>query len=166
MSNLNDIMIIFCLVLGDSIEDRFTINISRTEGKKIGREKISFEKLNIDHFKKLLCEYYRYTFIANELRLWKVSISTKPEDKDDKLTKLQDVPNVHAGIDIKKQLGGVPLNPDDYIKNIFVEDPPDKHIHIIIEKPGKYWFGINTVLLEKLWRKILIFEDILYNFFD
>ncbi|PKC01269.1 DUF1703-domain-containing protein [Rhizophagus irregularis] len=137
MSNLNDIMIIFCLVLGDSIEDRFTINISRTEGKKIGREKISFEKLNIDHFKKLLCEYYRYTFIANELRLWKVSISTKPEDKDDKLTKLQDVPNVHAGIDIKKQLGGVPLNPDDYIKNIFVEDPPDKHIHIIIEKPAK-----------------------------
>ncbi|PKK63378.1 DUF1703-domain-containing protein [Rhizophagus irregularis] len=35
------------------------------------------------------------------------------------------------------KLGNVPLNPDDYIKNIFVEDPPDKHIHIIIEKPAK-----------------------------
>jgi hypothetical protein len=155
MSNFNDIMIIFCLVLGDSIDDRFTINISRTEGKKIGHEKISSEILNFDHFKKLVCEYSGYTFKANKLRLWKVSISTKPEDKDDKLAKLQKLAqdvqiNVHAEIDIKKQLGGVPLNPDDYIKDIFAEDPPDKHIHIIIEKPGKYWFGINTTLLEKL----------------
>ncbi|PKY54607.1 DUF1703-domain-containing protein [Rhizophagus irregularis] len=141
MSDFNDIMIIFCLVLGDSIDDRFTINISRTEGKKIGHEKISFEVLNIVHFKKLICEYCGYTFKANKLRSWKVSISTKPEDEDDKLTKLQklaqDVLNVHAEIDIKKQLGGVLLNPDCLIKDIFVEDPPNKHIHIIIEKPAE-----------------------------
>jgi hypothetical protein len=154
MSGFNDIMVIFCFVLGDSIDDRFTINISRTKGKMIGHEKISFEILNFLHFKKLICDS-GYTFKENKLKLWKVSISTKPEDKDDKLIKLQKLAqdvqiNAHAEINIKKQLGGVPLNPDDYIKDIFVEDPPEKHIHIIIEKPGKILIWYKYCFIRKV----------------
>jgi len=170
MSNFNDIMIIFCLVLGEDPKRRFSFDISRSGTTTVGGQPISFEQFNFGHIQKLLCEKNRFEGSDPEdFDLWKVSISTKQED--DKLEILEvhaqnAQNNVRTEIDVEEQLGGVPLNPDDYIKDIFAEDPPDKHIHIIIEKPGKYWFGINTALLEKLWRKIIIFEDILYNFFD
>jgi hypothetical protein len=135
MINFSDIMIMFCLVLGKNPKRRFSIDIRRGCDKKVGDEEIGFNKLNFGHFQKLVHTEIKYTSKASDLDLWKVFIPT--EGSNEKLKILQDHAENNAEIDIENQLGDVPLNPDDNIKDIFAEDPPNKHIHIIIEKPGK-----------------------------
>jgi Crinkler effector protein N-terminal domain len=135
MINFSDIMIIFCLVLGENPKRRFSIDIRRDSDKKVGDVEISFDKLNFGHFQKLVHAEINSTSRASDLELWNVFIPTK--GSNEKLKILQDHAENNAEIDIENQLGGVLLSPDDYIKVIFAKDPPDKHIHIIIEKPGK-----------------------------
>ena len=135
MINFSDIMIMFCLVLGENPKRRFSIDIRRDRDKKVGDEEIGFNKLNFGHFQKLVHAEIKYTSRASDLNLWKVFILTEGSNK--KLKILQDHAENNAEIDIENQLGSVPLNLNDNIKDIFAEDPPNKHIHIIIEKPGK-----------------------------
>ena len=139
MSGFNDIMIIFCLVLGEAPKRRFPIDISRSGTTTVRDQPIKFEQLSFGHIQKLVHAEIKYNSRASDLELWKTSISTKPEDKGDKLEILRAYAQnaVHVEIDIEKQLGGAPLKSDDYVKDIFNEDPPDKNIHIIIKKSGK-----------------------------
>ncbi len=143
MSNFNDIMIIFCLVLGDSPEKHFSIDIDPSCKTFVEGKGFSFDKLNFGHFQKLVHAEIKYTSRASDLELWKVFIPT--EGDDEKLKVLQDYAenNSHAEIEIEKQLGGVKLLPSKKIEEIFDKDPEDDHIHIIIKRPGK-------VLFEKL----------------
>ena len=143
MSNFNDIMIIFCLVLGDSPEKHFSIDIDPSCKTFVEGKGFSFDKLNFGHFQKLVHAEIKYTSRASDLELWKVFIPTVGDDE--KLKVLQDYAenNSHAEIEIEKQLGGVKLLPSKKIEEIFDKDPEDDHIHIIIKRPGK-------VLFEKL----------------
>ncbi|CAI2162549.1 13139_t:CDS:10 [Funneliformis geosporum] len=116
MSNFNDIMIIFCLVLGKGLH---------------------FDKLNFGHFQKLVHSEIKYTSRASDLELWKVFIPT--EGEDEKLKILQDYAenNSHAEFEIEKQLEGVKLSPSKKIREIFDKGPEDDHIHIIIKRPAE-----------------------------
>ena len=141
MFNFNDIMIIFCLVLGEDPKRRFSFDISRSGTTTVGGQPISFEQFNFGHIQKLLCEKNRFEGSDPEdFDLWKVSICTEPED--DKLKTLRVHAqsarnNVHTEFDVEKKLEGVPLKPEEYIKDTFAESPLDNHIHIVTKKSGK-----------------------------
>ncbi len=140
MSNFNDIMIIFCLVLGDDPKRRFSLDISRSGTTTVGGQPISFGQFNFGHIQKLLCEKKRFEGSDPEdFDLWKVSISTKQDDKLEilKVHAQNAQNNVRTEIDVEEQLGGVPLKPEEYIKDIFAESPLDSHIHIVTKKSGK-----------------------------
>jgi hypothetical protein len=141
MSNFNGIMIIFCLVLGEDPKRRFSFDISRSGTTAVGGQPINFEQFNLGHIQKLLCEKKRFEGSdPEEFDLWKVSISTKQEDDKLEILKVhaQNAQNnVYTEIDVEEQLGGVPLKPEEYIKDIFAEAPLDKHIHIVTKKSGK-----------------------------
>lgn len=150
MSNFNDIMIIFCLVLGDSPEIHFSIDIDPFCKTSVGGKEFSFDKLNFGHFQQLICDKIKYASRASDLELWKVFIPT--EGDDEKLKILQDyAENAHAEIDLEKQLGGVKLLPSKKIKESFDKDPEDDHIHIIVKRPGK-------VLIISLLKTRILFD--------
>jgi len=158
MFNFNDIMIIFCLVLGDSPDNHFSIDIDPPCKTSIGGKEFSFDKLNFGHFQQLICDKKKNGFKdidPNKLVLWKVFIPT--EGDDEKLKILQDyAENAHAEIDLKKQLGGVKLLPSKKIKEIFNEDPEDDHIHIIIKRPGKVLLLVCS-LYSKNYRRCVLY---------
>ncbi|GBB91834.1 hypothetical protein RclHR1_19240001 [Rhizophagus clarus] len=64
-----------------------------------------------------------------ELKLWKVDISLKEENK-----KLELV-NTKINVNIKKDLGGEKLLPLSKINKHFPSQPTDEHIHIIVQRP-------------------------------
>jgi hypothetical protein len=130
-------MIIFCLVLGDSPEKHFSIDIDPFCITFVEGKGFSFDELNFGHFQKLVHAEIKYTSRASDLVLWKVFI---PTEGDEKLKILQDYAenNSHAEFEIVKQLGAVKLSPSKKIKEIFNKNPEDDHIHIIIiKRPGK-----------------------------
>ena len=142
MSNFNNIMIIFCLVLGDSPKKHFSIDIDPSCDTSVKGKPYPFKKLNFGHFQQLICEKKKNAFEGidpDALDLWKVFISLDNGNEGDKekLKLLQDYAINNAEIDIDKQLRGVVLNPEDKLEDKFAENPSDKHIHIIIKKPGK-----------------------------
>jgi hypothetical protein len=139
-------MIIFCLVLGDSHEKHFSIDIDPSCKTFVERKGFSFDKLDFGHFQKLVHAEIKYASRASDLELWKVFIPA--EGDDEKLKLLQDHAENNAEIDIEKQLGGVKLLPSKKIEEIFDKDPEDDHIHIIIKRPGKVL--LKTHLFEKL----------------
>ena len=136
MSNFNDIMIIFCLVLGEDPKRRFSFDISRSDTTTVGGQPISFGQFNFGHIQKLLCEKNRFeSSDPEDFDLWKVSICTEPEDDKLKILRVhaQNAQNnVHTEIDVEKQLEGVPLKLEKFIKEIFTKDPPNNHIHIVV----------------------------------
>src|ERR1044072_5034367 len=120
MSNFSDIMIIFCLILGDIPKRRFSIDIDPSCDTSVKGKPYPFKKLNFGHFQQLICDKKKNTFRGidpDTLDLWKVFISTKESNKE--LEILQGHAENNAEIDIEKQLGGVALNPEVKIKKIF-----------------------------------------------
>jgi hypothetical protein len=103
MSNFNDIMIIFCLVLGDSPEKHFSIDIDPSCKTFVEGKGFSFDKVNFGHFQQLICDKKRTPsdIDPDALVLWKVFIPT--EGDDEKLKILQDYAenNSHTEIDIE-----------------------------------------------------------------
>ena len=115
-----DIML-FCLVLGEKFSDRFEISTNTEKTVSAVQDFIKGKKenalKNID---------------ANNLNLWKVAIPTKI--KNNKRTILESKP--HDQIDIEKDLGGVLLEADDNIDDLFDQQSEIKQISIIVEPPS------------------------------
>ncbi|POG73797.1 hypothetical protein GLOIN_2v1772162 [Rhizophagus irregularis DAOM 181602=DAOM 197198] len=77
-------------------------------------------------------EYFERDGITNEKRfkLWKVQISTKNNNKYDKLLE-----NHHEDLDVKEDFGGERLDETWRIDSIFKCPPPEEHIHIMVQPP-------------------------------
>src|SRR6266511_1998845 len=109
-----------CFILGSGIVFNFEIGQYR----------------NFTQLKKAIWEedkeYFESVRIKNEKRfkLWKVQISTKHNNKYDKLLE-----NHHEDLDVKEDFGGERLDETWLIDSIFKCSPPEEHIHIIVEPP-------------------------------
>src|ERR1044072_4527125 len=161
MSNFNNIMIIFCLVLGDSIKKHFSIDIDPSCDTSVEGKPYPFKKLNFGHFQKLVRKEIDYTSRASDLELWKVFISLDNENEEDKekLKILQDyaINEPHTEINIEKQLGGVEMVASVKIKEIFDKKfNDDKHIHKIIKRPGKVLLLVCS-LYSKNYRRCVLY---------
>ncbi|CAG8536916.1 11796_t:CDS:2, partial [Racocetra fulgida] len=123
MPYITEIMV-FCLVLGDDLSSRFEVNINM-ERTVSGLQKII----------KQAKENAFTTIDADKLKLWKVEIPTRVTNK-----KLEILENKrHDQIDVESDLDGILLQPDDVVEELFNEQPPPKHIHIIIQPPNDKW---------------------------
>ncbi|PKK58149.1 hypothetical protein RhiirC2_796786 [Rhizophagus irregularis] len=100
-----------CIVLGE--KNAFPVDFDT--GKTIG------------HLKEAIKEKKSVAFCntdANNLKLWKVNI---PESKKQE---------IYEGIDIKVKFGGEELDSDlKTIGQVFEEQPPSEHIHILVQPP-------------------------------
>ena len=166
MSNFNNIMIIFCLVLGDSIKKYFSIDIDPSCDTSVKGKPYPFKQLNFGHFQQLICDKKKIAFKdidPDALDLWKVFISTKEDNENEgnkeKLKILQDyaINEPHTEINIEKQLGGVELVASVKIEEIFDKEfNDDKHIHIIIKRPGKVLLLVCS-LYSKNYRRCVLY---------
>ncbi|CAG8651219.1 11947_t:CDS:2, partial [Ambispora gerdemannii] len=90
---------------------------------------------------------------SHELRLWKVKIPTSKETRSNNKS--------HTKIEIKQQLSGEELIPDDEVYKIFPAEPPEEHITSLFSylsyngcdtwsKMQIKLFGMLTALYDKL----------------
>ncbi|CAG8486380.1 23024_t:CDS:2 [Cetraspora pellucida] len=118
-------IMLFCLVLGDVVENAFVIDIR--------------EDKTISHLKKLIKEK-KDTFQnvdANDLVLWKISCISINE-KNIKI-------KIRTDIDIEKKLGGMKLFPSDTIRQHF-HNLDSKDIRIIILPPTTASLSIESII--------------------
>ncbi|CAG8810920.1 15237_t:CDS:2, partial [Gigaspora rosea] len=88
----------------------------------------------VSHFKEAIKKNREKIFEnvePDDLRIWKVNISTREDN--DKLKILRDRP--HEKIDVKQELGGEELLPLWNITNCFLNELPEEHIHVIVQTP-------------------------------
>jgi hypothetical protein len=121
---------VLCLVLNkdNNVKNRFIVDITESVWDK---EKISRLQVIIKDIKK-----HAFREIdASDLKLWKVSISTKNVNSvfDKNMETLMSKP--HMEINIEKELDGLLLETEDNIKDHIDKDPIDYHIHIIVQPP-------------------------------
>ncbi|GBC08874.1 hypothetical protein RclHR1_08450002 [Rhizophagus clarus] len=108
-----------CLVVGENpYENVFKVDIDNN--KTINRLKDAIKENQKPFFDNIA---------SKELKLWKVDISLKEENK-----KLELV-NTKINVNIKEDLGGEELPPLSKISKHFPSQPADEHIHIIVQRP-------------------------------
>jgi len=98
-------------------ENAFPVDIDTDKVKTVGHLKDAIKEKIDDNVK------------AKNIKLWKVDISLKEENK--KLNLI----NTKININIKEELDGVELLPLSKISKHFSSQPADEHIHIIIQHP-------------------------------
>jgi len=88
---------------------------------------IDFDKSKtVGHLKDAILEKKKNSLRgidADQLVLWKVNI---PESNKRE---------IYTGVDIKQKFGGFELDDLSPIRKYFPEEPPAKHIHIIVQLP-------------------------------
>src|SRR5437868_11208874 len=108
-----------CLVVGENpYENAFNVKINKTEA--------------VSELKDTIKEKQKPFFdnvAPKDIKLWKVDISLKEENK-----KLFAV-NTKINVNIKDKLEGEELKPLSKISKHFPSQPADKHIHIIVQRP-------------------------------
>ncbi|KAF0413854.1 crinkler family protein [Gigaspora margarita] len=107
-------VLIFCLILGDSIEKSFATDIDK--------------RMTVGHLKYLIkknTEPHYTNISANELELWKVDIPQSKENQEMKIP---------VGINIKEKLGGEKLASFEIIGNHFAES--SINVRIIVQPPA------------------------------
>ncbi|GBC10285.1 hypothetical protein RclHR1_00950022 [Rhizophagus clarus] len=108
-----------CLVVGENpYENVFEVDIDNN--KTVNRLKDAIKENQKPFFDNIA---------PKELKLWKVDISLKEENK-----KLELV-NTKINVNIKEDLGGEELPPLSKISKYFPSQPADEHIHIIVQRP-------------------------------
>src|SRR5436190_5053729 len=116
-------MSLFCLFLGETVENSFEISTKKKRTVSRFREAIKNKNEN-----------YLKNTDARRLKLWKVKIPIGYEN--DKLKLLNS--KSHDQINVEKDLGGVLLKPTDVIEEHFKRKTTTEQISIIIQLPGKY----------------------------
>ena len=110
---MSDTITLMCLVRGESSDHAFTVRINKSEF--------------VADLKKLIKAEKQQLFDGidpDNLTLWRVFI---PVENDAILQKL-----------VLENANGVQkLHPTEEVSDVFSETPPKKHIHIIVEPPGK-----------------------------
>ena len=125
-----DMVAIFCLVHGKPISNAFPIDIALNQ--TIGHLKQEIKKKKPNVFQDI---------DADELTLWMVSVSTS-----DKQIFQEFAQRASQESAVEEVLGGVKLDdPTTEIKDVFGDQPPKKHIHIIVKppQPGKFTFTVD-----------------------
>ena len=122
---MSDTMSLRCWVRGDGAQQHFSVKIRYTEDvgdlKDMIKEK---KKPHLDHLP------------ANILALWKVSIPF--QEAEACLPSFQPREDPSNGV--------VELLSKDSLIEVFPDGPPPKHIHIIVQQPGK-WFARHVLLI-------------------
>ncbi|KAF9377839.1 hypothetical protein CPC16_011612, partial [Podila verticillata] len=104
-------MSLFCLVDGESASSVFPVKL--------------FPDDSIGDLKKLIKTEKSPEFDdipADKLTLWRISIPVVPLNK-------------HKPIVLNESESATELNPTDDISDVFEEKPPEKTIHIIVQRP-------------------------------
>ncbi|GES87269.1 hypothetical protein GLOIN_2v1571020 [Rhizophagus clarus] len=119
ISNAMSTITLSCLVVGENpYENVFEVDIDNN--KTVNRLKDAIKENQKPFFDNIA---------PKELKLWKVDISLKEENK-----KLELV-NTKINVNIKEDLGGEELPPLSKISKYFPSQPADEHIHIIVQRP-------------------------------
>ncbi|RHZ80840.1 hypothetical protein Glove_131g40 [Diversispora epigaea] len=124
-------VMIFCLVLGDAVENAFVVDIK--------------ENKTISHLKDVIKEKTGLNIPANKLRLWKVDIPQSKENQKNIIS---------VEVNIKEELAGEELAPFEIINNYF--DKSSIHIQIIVQLPtttGQGHFNMQSCNLDYLPRQ-------------
>ena len=121
-------MSLFCLFLGEAVEDRF--EVSTKKKRTVYRLQEAIKNKNENYLKDI---------DARKLRLWKVAIPTGYEN--DKLKLLNS--KSHDQINLQQDLGGKFLDAGELIEDHFERNTKTtKQISILIQLPGKYQYFI------------------------
>ncbi|CAG8681917.1 7737_t:CDS:2 [Dentiscutata erythropus] len=137
-----------CFVLG--VGTSFTFDIHNDEIKTVSHFKEAIKKNREKIFENVE---------PDDLRIWKVNISTREDN--DKLKILRDRP--HEKIDVKQELGGEELLPLWNITNCFPNELPEEHIHVIVQTPittGKCLPLCKNKLALAQWMSLVLFHPI------
>lgn len=112
-----------CIILGE--KNAFPVDFDA--GKTIGQ------------LKQIIKSQAGLDSLPHKLKLWKVSIIESKKYE------------INEGVDIKEKFGGEKLDNDlNTIGDHFKEQPPSRHIHIIVEQPPPATLPQGTVSAVKL----------------
>jgi Crinkler effector protein N-terminal domain len=113
---MSDTMILYCWVLGDDIRHCFSVEIPSTKDVSVLKDAIKMKAVN------------RFQGIdAYQCTIWKVSIPFG--ERQAWLLAFQPREDLGSGI--------IELLSLDYLVEVFPDGPPPRHIHIVVQPPGK-----------------------------